>query len=122
MNKQPPKKGEFPRSIPGTFQHLFLPGKDPAYVYGLLWAITLAGMILRYWKIDQPIAYDEAYTFIQYATRGVKHILADYSAPNNHIFHTLLVSISYMLFGDQTWVVRVPAFLAGTLCIPAAYF
>ena len=122
MNKQPPKKGEFPRSIPGTFQHLFLPGKDPAYVYGLLGAITLAGMILRFWKIDQPIAYDEAYTFIQYATRGVKHILADYSAPNNHIFHTLLVSISYMLFGDQTWVVRVPAFLAGTLCIPAAYF
>ena len=27
-----------------------------------------------------------------------------------------------MLFGDRTWVVRAPAFLAGTLCIPAAYF
>lgn len=122
MNKQSPVKGESLRSIPGTFQHLFLPGKDPAYVYWMLGAITLAGMLLRLWKIDQPVAYDEAYTFIHFATREFKHILADYSAPNNHIFHTILVSISYMLFGDRTWVIRVPAFLAGTLCIPAACF
>jgi 4-amino-4-deoxy-L-arabinose transferase-like glycosyltransferase len=122
MNKQPTHNGDFLRSIPGTLQHLFLPGRDPAYIYWILGAVTLLGMVLRLWRMGQPIAYDEAYTFLNFAIRDVKHILADYSAPNNHIFHTLLVRISYALFGDQAWMVRVPAFLAGTLCIPAAFF
>ncbi|HSD85189.1 MAG TPA: glycosyltransferase family 39 protein [Anaerolineae bacterium] len=67
------------------------------------------------------MAYDEAYTFINFASRPFKHILADYSAPNNHIFHTILVGIVTRLFGGQPWVVRLPAFLAGTLMAPVMY-
>ena len=111
-----------PRSISAIFQQLFLPGRDPSYVYWLLGAITLIAAIIRLWRIAQPIAYDEAYTFVYYATRDFKHILADYSAPNNHIFHTILVRIFYEIFGRQTWVVRGPALLAGILCVPAAFF
>lgn len=91
-------------------------------MYWILGAITLVGLVMRVWKINDPIAYDEAYTFIHFASREFKKILADYSAPNNHILHTLLVRISYDLFGARPWVVRVPALVAGTLCIPAAYF
>ncbi len=111
-----------PRSIFATFQQLFIPGRDPSYIYWFLGAITLIGTVIRLWQIAQPIAYDEAYTFVYYATRDFKHILADYSAPNNHIFHTILVRIFYEIFGRQPWVVRGPALLAGILCIPAAYF
>ena len=71
--------------------------------------------------INKPIAYDEAYTFINFASRPFKHILADYSAPNNHIFHTILVGIAYRLFGGQPWVLRLPAFIAGTLMAPVMY-
>jgi uncharacterized membrane protein len=71
--------------------------------------------------INQSIAYDEAYTFIHFASRAFKHILADYSAPNNHIFHTILVGIVYRLFGGQPWALRLPAFTAGILMIPAMY-
>lgn len=116
------QKRNLPHSILTTLQYLFIPGKDPAYIYWFLGAITLIGLVIRFWKISQPIAYDEAYTFIQYATQGFKHILADYSAPNNHILHTILVRIFYGIFGRQIWVVRGPALLAGILCIPAAYF
>ena len=42
-----------------------------------------------------------------------KHILADYSAPNNHIFHTILVYISHQLLGGHTWIVRLPGFYSG---------
>jgi uncharacterized membrane protein len=120
MNKS--KQQNLPRSILTTFQQLLLPGKDPSYLYWCLGAITLIGAVIRFWRISQPIAYDEAYTFIYYATRDFKHILADYSAPNNHIFHTILVRLFYDIFGKQPWVVRGPALLAGILCIPAAYF
>jgi 4-amino-4-deoxy-L-arabinose transferase-like glycosyltransferase len=121
MDKSKPQQRNFPRSILATFLQLFIPGKDPSYIYWCLGAITLIGAVIRLWRITQPIAYDEAYTFIYYATRDFKHILADYSAPNNHIFHTILVRLFYELFGRQPWVVRGPALLAGILCIPAAY-
>lgn len=91
-------------------------------MYWILGIVSFIGLVIRIWQIAQPIAYDEAYTFINFATRDFKTILADYSAPNNHIFHTILVRIAYDLFGKQIWIVRLPALLAGTFCIPAAYF
>lgn len=103
-------------------QELFIGEKDPVLFYWILGGVTLIGMLMRLWKISEPIAYDEAYTFIYFATRGFRHILADYSAPNNHIFHTILVYISHQLLGGHIWIVRLPAFIAGTLSIPAAYF
>jgi 4-amino-4-deoxy-L-arabinose transferase-like glycosyltransferase len=108
-------------SFRAHLDHLFLEEKDPIYIYVILGLITLIGLVLRIPDINKYIAYDEAYTFIHFASRPFKHILADYSAPNNHIFHTLLVSIAYRLFGGQPWVLRLPAFIAGTLIIPVMY-
>jgi uncharacterized membrane protein len=108
-------------SISQKLQHLWIAEKDPAYIYWIVVAITLVGALMRIWKINEPVAYDEAYTFIYFATRPFQQILSDYSAPNNHILHTILVSFSYKILGGHTWIVRLPAFLAGTLSIPAGY-
>ena len=101
--------------------HLFLPAKDSLYASLILGGLTLLGVILRLLDMNKQIGYDEAYTFVQFASRPFKNILADYSAPNNHIFHTLLVGIAYRLFGGQAWILRLPAFLAGVLMVPAMY-
>jgi len=122
MNNPLPRKPNLFHSISKTIHDLFIGERDSSYIYWILGAITLVGMAMRLWKINEPIAYDEAYTFIYFATKPFKQILSDYSAPNNHILHTILVSLSYRLFGGHTWIVRLPAFVAGTLCIPAAYF
>lgn len=108
-------------STRAALKHLFLRERDPASVYLALAAITLVGFALRILDINKFIAYDEAYTFIHFASRSFKHILADYSAPNNHIFHTILVGISYRLFGAEAWALRLPAFLAGVLIVPATF-
>ena len=122
MDNPQSQKRNLPQSILTSLQYLFVPGRDLSYTYWFLGVITLIGTVMRIWKISQPIAYDEAYTFLQYATQGFKHILADYSAPNNHILHTILVRVFFDIFGRQVWVVRGPALLAGILCIPASYF
>jgi hypothetical protein len=114
-------KPGLPCSIRSTLDQLFFREKDPSFVYLILGGITLIGILLRLIDINQSIAYDEAYTFIHFASRAFKHILADYSAPNNHIFHTILVGIAYRLLGGQPWVLRLPAFIAGVLMIPAMY-
>lgn len=110
-----------PHSLWGVLEQLFLPAKDSPSTFIILGGITLIGFILRVLDINKSIAYDEAYTFIHFASREFKHILADYSAPNNHIFHTILVGISYRIFGGQPWALRLPAFIAGVLMIPATY-
>jgi uncharacterized membrane protein len=104
-----------------ALDHLFVPAKDPKYIYILLGIITVIGVILRLYIINNPIGYDEAYTFINFASRSLKFILADYHAPNNHILNSFLISIAYRIFGDHIWIVRLPAFTAGVLGIPAAY-
>ena len=109
------------RSLPAILEHLFLPERDTVYTFISLGVITLIGLYLRIIDLNQSIAYDEAYTFIHFASRPFKHILADYSAPNNHIFHTILVGISYRFFGGEAWALRLPAFTAGILMIPAMY-
>lgn len=103
------------------FSHLFFPEKDPAYIYLTLGIITLLGLFLRLLLINKPVEYDEAYTFLYFASRSFKHILADYSAPNNHIFHTILVGLANRLFGGEPWVPRLPAFIAGILIVPVMY-
>jgi len=108
-------------SLHAIFEYLFFRERDPFYIFLILGGITLIGFVLRVLVINKPIAYDEAYTFINFASRPFKHILADYSAPNNHIFHTILVGIAYRLFGGQPWVLRLPAFIAGTLMVPVMY-
>lgn len=84
-------------------------------------ALILVGAGLRLSFLDQPIRYDESFTFLTYASRPFVVIASNYSDPNNHVLHNLLVRISYKLFGDHPWAIRLPAFLSGILLIPASY-
>src|SRR3990172_4791582 len=77
--------------------------------------------VIRGLSLSQPMQHDEAYTFIAFASRPFWIAISDYSLPNNHVFHTLLVYLAYHLLGDQPWIIRLPAFLAGVAIIPLTY-
>ncbi|PKO04579.1 MAG: hypothetical protein CVU41_16175 [Chloroflexi bacterium HGW-Chloroflexi-3] len=47
--------------------------------------------------------------------------LSDYHFPNNHVFHTFLVHLTYKLFGPYEWAVRMPAFIASLLLAPFGF-
>ncbi len=86
-------------------------------------AIILAiGAVVRIALLDQPMRYDESSTVISFASQSLGHLLTDYSAPNNHIFHTLLVHL-FTLGGTQysEVLVRLPALLAGMAAIALTY-
>jgi 4-amino-4-deoxy-L-arabinose transferase-like glycosyltransferase len=63
---------------------------------------------------------DESYTFLYYLNRGRDPF--NYVIPNNHVLHTLLAWVSVAIGGMGPLALRIPAFLAGVLCIPLAYF
>lgn len=83
--------------------------------------IVLAGVFARVVLLNAPMQYDESVTFMDFARISWRAALTDYSLPNNHIFHTLLVRLSYVLLGDSPWVIRLPSFIAGLSLIPLVY-
>lgn len=87
----------------------------------ILITIILFGLFFRYSYLWRPMGHDETYTFMAFASRGLRTVITDYHLPNNHVFHTLLVNLAYKIFGDSPAVIRLPAFLAGVLIIPAVY-
>jgi hypothetical protein len=87
----------------------------------LFFALVVIGVGLRVWAMSLPVMYDEAFTYTYYATRPWYVVLAEYSYPNNHILHTLLVKLSTGVFGVNLWALRLPAFLAGLLTLPLFY-
>ncbi len=83
--------------------------------------VTLAALGLRLAFVNQPMRYDEALTFTEFASRPLYYGLAYYPDPNNHLFNTLLVHVAFGVLGNQPWVLRLPALLAGVLLVPATY-
>mgnify|MGYP001236304727 CR=1 FL=1 len=82
--------------------------------------VTLLAAAVRLVLLPLPLGHDEAYTFVGFASRSLPALVSDYSLPNNHIFHSLLVHLSTELWGVHPWSVRLPAFVAGVLTVPVA--
>ena len=99
---------------------LHMLSQDKVFLYALL-LITLLGGVIRGLYLTQPMQHDEAYTYTAFASRALRNIVTDYHLPNNHVFHTILVFISTRLLGNFPWTVRLPAYIAGVLLIPASY-
>jgi len=111
------------RSVVGALGEMraWLTGRSdgPGEIFTLL-AIILLGLFLRTFFLAQPMRLDESYTFLYYLNEGRDPFL--YNVPNNHVFHTLLAKLTVLAGGVSPVVIRLPAFLAGVLCIPASFF
>ena len=88
---------------------------------GALIVLFFLGLLSRAPYLTQPIRYDEAHSFVNYANRPVYVTVSTYKEPNNHVFHSLCVHVTTRLLGDAEWAIRLPALLAGVLSIPATF-
>ena len=93
--------------------------EDKFHLVILLCIVALA-VALRLIFLNQPMRSDESTTFNDFASVPLYIGLANYFAPNNHLFHTLLVHLATR-FGSAEWLIQLPAFLAGIAIIPATY-
>jgi hypothetical protein len=95
--------------------------EEPRIHFAALGLVTIGALLVRLEFLFQPMRYDESGTFVHYGSKPLYIGLTSYTAPNNHLFHTLLVHLSYLVFGDHAWAIRLPAFVAGVLLVPATY-
>ncbi len=93
---------------------------DLGFIAAVLVMMVL-GVIYRLEYITSSLHHDEAYTYVAFA-HSFFSAISDYHLPNNHVFHSILVFFSTSIFGIEPWAVRLPAFTAGVLLIPAVYW
>jgi 4-amino-4-deoxy-L-arabinose transferase-like glycosyltransferase len=118
---RPANKLSRPSAGSGTEEAGRLAASEDRSALAALAAITVAAAVLRFRDLFQPMDYDEAFTWVYFASRPLGQALSDYSLPNNHLFHTLLVHAAAALLGNHPWVLRLPAFLAGVALVPATH-
>lgn len=83
--------------------------------------ILLSFCIKLYYLLKIPISYDEAWTYLNFTSKGFFSSLSYYPAPNNHILHSLLTNLfSYLPF-DQTINLRLPNLIMNTLSIAVLF-
>ncbi|MFP4322981.1 MAG: glycosyltransferase family 39 protein [Anaerolineales bacterium] len=89
--------------------------------YITLMSLILLGIGLRLAYITRGMRSDEADTFIQFASAPLDEALTSYTIPNNHLLNTFFIHLVYHALGNEPWVVRLPALLAGIVVLPAVY-
>lgn len=87
----------------------------------VLAAVVVVAAALRWRWLGQPIRYDEAVTWLEYASWPLPEALSRYDLPNNHLLHTLLAHLSTDVLGPGVRPLRLPAYLAGVLTVPATW-
>jgi hypothetical protein len=74
-----------------------------------------------YFAITLPISYDEAWTFLNFTTKGIASSISYYPAPNNHIFFSVLTNLFSHLPLSYQLMLRLPALLGNCLFIFLLY-
>lgn len=87
----------------------------------IMTALILLGFAVRSTYLLIPVKHDEAWTFIEFASKPLSVALSTYNSTNNHLLYTLLMHLSVQIFGVQPWTIRLPAIVAGVLMIPMAF-
>lgn len=83
--------------------------------------LTFTGAVLRSISLNSPLWCDEIVTVVQSVRIPTRLLLTTYFYDNQHTLYSLLAQGSVSIFGDAPWVVRLPAMICGTACIPALY-
>ena len=83
--------------------------------------ITLVAALSRAVHLRTPMAWDESYTFLNYARKSLLECLADYESMNNHQLNSCIMHVLYRLFGASEPALRLGVFMAGVLLIPVVY-
>ena len=81
----------------------------------IFWFLLLVGIGLRIYNLDQVLgAGDENQYLLDYGNASLEFISTTFFFGGHHIFHTLVMRLMIMLFGDENAIaVRFPAFICG---------
>ena len=98
----------------------FFQSENKLHVVILLFMV-FTGILIRLMYINRPVFHDEAKTFYSFISKSWVDAISNYYVPNNHVLHSILSRVFYVLLGNEEWVFRIPVFIFGILTILFIY-
>ncbi|MEE3372149.1 MAG: glycosyltransferase family 39 protein [Planctomycetota bacterium] len=91
----------------------------PSWSWGgrLLLLVVVPASLLRVMLLHRPVAYDEAYSYVNFASRSWYLAISDYNSPNNHLLNTLFMCVCRYWGGQSETLLRIPSLLIGVLLV-----
>jgi hypothetical protein len=88
----------------------------------LLGGITLLALTLRCLELGSDFWIDEVRATLDAREMSTLAVFGSYVRSNVHMLNTLLMKLSFAMFGESEWSARLPAVLFGTATVPALYW
>lgn len=86
-----------------------------------LMVLLLVGAVLRIYRLDSGLWFDEIRTVISSVRSPLLEIVTHYPSNNDHLLYSVLAHLSISVFGEQPWSLRLPAAVFGIASIPMLY-
>lgn len=83
--------------------------------------ILIAAAALRFYRLDSGLWHDEILTYVSYVRLPFGQMISTYVDQNQHFLFSILARLSFDLFGESAWALRLPAVLFGIGSIAALY-
>lgn len=88
----------------------------------ILFGLIVLGTALRLHQLGVGLWYDEIETLVRYARMPVGNIVTTYDSQNQHLFYSMLSSVTIGVFGESGWALRLPAAVFGVLSLWAVWW
>jgi len=93
----------------------------PSRSMAVLTVMSLAGLALRLFRLNTDLWHDEVLTLVDFVRLPMGDIVTLFPAQNQHMLYSVLGRISFDLFGESAWALRLPSVLFGIASIWALY-
>lgn len=91
------------------------------FPWGILACLTVAGAVLRLWRLDSCLWLDEILTLVDFARPHLSQIVTSFKDQNQHMLYSILAHGSMRIFGESAWALRLPSVLFGLASIWALF-
>ncbi|MEE2987569.1 MAG: glycosyltransferase family 39 protein [Nitrospinota bacterium] len=109
-------------TLPAILKDFFQQGHSRFSIIILIVLLILA-IVLRGFGLDRSLGgFDENHYLLYFGFSPLKEIANSYFSASNHVFHTLLMRLTMLGFGEENEIaVRSVSFISGILCLGLIY-
>lgn len=93
----------------------------PSRSMAVLIVLSVAGLALRLYRLNTDLWHDEVLTLVDFVRLPMGDIVTLFPAQNQHMLYSILGRISFDLFGESAWALRLPSVFLGIASIWALY-